>query len=74
MIDGESHVTKGGEEALPFLVKRHSTRLIKKLGDPEMRLQLNKVENLKLVVECLNGVGVRPGESFSFCRLVGKLI
>ena len=37
-----------------------------------MRLQRNKVENLKIVVQCLNGVVIRPGESFSFCRLVGK--
>lgn len=37
-----------------------------------MHLQRNKVENLKIVAECLNGIVVRPGESFSFCRLVGK--
>lgn len=66
-------LSKGKEvEALPFLVKRHSTRLIKKLGDSDMRLQLNKVENLKLVIPCLNGLVIRPGESFSFCRLVRK--
>ena len=72
MMDGESYVKNREVVDLPCLVKRHSTRLIKKLGDSEMRLQLNKVENLKLVMGCLDGVVIRPGESFSFCRLVGK--
>ncbi|MEN8679709.1 MAG: VanW family protein [Akkermansiaceae bacterium] len=72
MMDGERYVSNDGNEQLKFLVKRHSTRLIKQLGDSRMRLQLNKVENLKLVLACLDGVIIRPGESFSFCRLVGK--
>jgi vancomycin resistance protein VanW len=71
-LDKETYVTAGHNGHLPFLVKRHSTRLIKKLGDSEMRLQLNKVENLKLCLLRLDGVEIRPGESFSFCRLVGK--
>ena len=70
--DDESYTTQRNEEMLTYLVKRHSTRLIKKLGDSDMQLQLNKVENLKIVVSCLSGVVIRPGESFSFCRLVGK--
>lgn len=72
VFDGETYATEKREEKFPCLVKRHSTRLLKKLGESEMRLQLNKVENLKLVAPCLNGIVIRPGESFSFCRLVGK--
>ena len=37
-----------------------------------MELQRNKVENLKLVVERVNGVVIKPGECFSFYRLVGR--
>ena len=60
------------EIKLPHNVKRHSSRLLKQLGDTEMWLQHNKVENLKLCLPHLNGLLIKPGESFSFCRLVGK--
>lgn len=37
-----------------------------------MQLQLNKVTNLKLCLPHLNGLLIRPGETFSFCKAVGK--
>jgi vancomycin resistance protein VanW len=37
-----------------------------------MRLQENKAVNLKLAAERINGLVLRPGETFSFWRLVGK--
>jgi vancomycin resistance protein VanW len=39
-----------------------------------MWLQENKVTNLKLACEKLNGIILKPGETFSFWRLVGKPI
>ncbi|GAA5495167.1 vancomycin B-type resistance protein VanW [Rubritalea halochordaticola] len=60
------------EHSLPCNVKRHSSRLIKLLGESEMQLQLNKVTNLKLCLPHLNGLLIRPGETFSFCKAVGK--
>jgi vancomycin resistance protein VanW len=57
---------------LPCLVKRHSSRLIKVLGDSDRRLQENKVVNLTLIAPLIDSVTIRPGEVFSFCRLVGK--
>ena len=59
-------------EMLPCLVKRHSSRLIKILGDSDLQLQLNKVVNLGIVTPLIDGVRIAPGEVFSFCRLVGK--
>lgn len=59
-------------EPLPHLVKRHSSRLIRILGDSDLRLQHNKVVNLGIVTPLLDSVRIAPGEVFSFCRLVGK--
>lgn len=59
-------------EAQPCLVKRHSSRLIKVLGNSEMRLQQNKVVNLGIIAPLIDGVRIAPGEVFSFCRIVGK--
>lgn len=46
--------------------------MIRKLGDTDPQLQVNKIINLKVAVSCLDGVLIRPGETFSFCKLVGK--
>ncbi len=67
-----SRFARKHEGQLPYLVKRHSSRLIKALGDSDMQLQLNKVVNLGIVAPLIDGVRIAPGEVFSFCRLVGK--
>jgi vancomycin resistance protein VanW len=37
-----------------------------------MWLQDNKVENLKLALKEINGVIIRPGETFSYWKMIGK--
>jgi len=59
------------EEKLPFRVKKHQSVLIRKLGNSDMQLQLNKVTNLKIAIKHINGLIIKPGETFSFCKLVG---
>jgi vancomycin resistance protein VanW len=60
------------QDLLPELCFRHQTPLLRKLRDVEMWLQHNKVTNLKLAVQRLNGIVVNPGETFSYWRLIGK--
>lgn len=55
----------------PYVVKGHRSPLVRTLGDADMRLQHNKVVNLRLVAGCLDHVVIRPGETFSFNRVVG---
>ena len=38
-----------------------------------MQLQYNKVDNLKIVIEKINGTLIKPGNTFSFCKTVGLL-
>lgn len=59
------------KEKLPFRIKKHQSVLLKKLGSSDMQLQVNKVTNLKIAVAQINGVLIHPGETFSFCKLVG---
>ena len=59
------------EERLAFRVLKHQSVLVRKLGDSDLRLQYNKVENLKIAIKKLNGIVIYPGETFSFWRLVG---
>lgn len=57
---------------LPYLVAAHKTPLIRQLHNVDMWLQYNKVNNLELAVNRINGLIVKPSETFSFWYLIGK--
>ncbi|MUT66445.1 VanW family protein [Paenibacillus sp. NEAU-GSW1] len=57
---------------LPHTVFRHETPLYRQLRNVDMWLQSNKVINLKLAAERLNGLLLKPGEKFSYWRTIGK--
>lgn len=58
--------------SLPYIQTSHATPLYRHLRGEEMELQKNKVVNLQLAAARLNGVVLRPGETFSYWRLIGK--
>ncbi|MDD2497625.1 MAG: VanW family protein [Desulfitobacteriaceae bacterium] len=57
---------------LPKVVIQHHTPLIRKLKDVDMWLQHNKVNNLRIAVNKINGIVIKPGETVSYWRLIGK--
>ena len=59
-------------ERLPCIQASHATPLLRQLRGEEMEWQRNKVTNLKLAVSRLDGLVLRPGETFSYWRLIGK--
>lgn len=59
-------------ERLPRIQMAHRTPLTRHLRGDEMEWQRNKVINLKLAVARLDGLLLRPGETFSYWRLIGK--
>ncbi|MEI7741723.1 MAG: VanW family protein [bacterium] len=61
---------KQGTE-LPFVVEKHSSPLYRKLGTVELRLQENKIKNIKLAIKHLDGLIIDPGEIFSLWHHVG---
>ena len=60
------------EEKLPFRVYSHKSLIRRRLGNVDMQLQENKAVNLKLASSHLGGVLIRPGETFSLWKLVGR--
>ena len=56
----------------PHVHFRHRTPLLRKLKDVDMQYQYNKIINLKLAAARLDGVVLRPGETFSYWRLIGR--
>ena len=61
-----------GDDDLSHRVKRHESPLLRRLGDSQMWLQHNKITNLRLAAARVNGIVIRPGETFSFNRVVGN--
>ncbi|PYI57365.1 VanW family protein [Paenibacillus flagellatus] len=57
---------------LPCVVFRHSTPIYRRLRDVDMWMQRNKAHNLSIALKRLDGIVVRPGETFSYWRLIGK--
>ncbi len=60
------------QQPLPVRIIKHKSLLLRTLGDSEMWLQHNKVTNLRLAVQSMDGLLIGPGEEFSFCRTVGR--
>ena len=59
-------------DRLPFCVKKHQSMIRRRLGVVDMQLQENKAVNLQLATAHLGGVLIRPGETFSLWKLVGR--
>lgn len=63
---------KKGDTLLQHVIFTHQTVLMRELKDVEMWLQHNKVKNLGLATAKLNKVVIKPGETFSYWRLLGN--
>lgn len=59
-------------EYLLFEIFSHKSILMRQLKNVDMYLQENKKTNLKIAAAKINGLIIRPGETFSFWKLVGK--
>lgn len=71
IFDNKKYASKLSNEPLNYRVKKHQSVLLKKLGDSDKQLQINKITNLKIASKKINGIIISPGETFSFCKLVG---
>ena len=60
------------ESDLPFTCKKHQSLLRRRLGNSDPQLQENKIANLKIACPAIDRLLIRPGETFSFWRLVGE--
>ena len=60
------------KEPLPYIIKSHSSTIIRKLEGVDVSLQINKRTNLKLASSTINGLIIHPGETFSFWHQIGK--
>lgn len=57
---------------LPLEIISHQTILRRQLKDIDMWMQENKITNLKLAIQKLNGLTLEPGQTFSYWREIGQ--
>lgn len=70
-VSGIPFASRRQEELLPQVVYRHKSLIRRRLGNVDMDLQENKAINLALAAPMVSNVLIRPGEVFSFWKLVG---
>jgi len=72
LFSGNRFSKKKENEKLPVLVYKHTSLIRRKLGNVDLQLQENKAVNLSIATPKINGIIIKPGEIFSFWRLVGN--
>lgn len=55
-----------------YLIKSHTSIALRNLHNVDFELQKNKITNLELACAKINGLIIKPGETFSFWRTIGE--
>ncbi len=72
LIGGIRYTRFKDGQSLKYQAFAHRTPLYRRLKDVDMWLQHNKVQNLRIAAGPLNGLLLRPGETFSYWQNIGK--
>jgi vancomycin resistance protein VanW len=59
-------------DRLAYVHASHATPMLRELKNVDMWLQHNKMHSLRVAASCIDGLILKPSETFSFWRLVGK--
>jgi vancomycin resistance protein VanW len=59
-------------ENLAFSCKKHQSLLRRRLGNSAPELQENKIQNLKIACPTIDGILIKPRQTFSFWRQLGE--
>lgn len=71
LISTENFAKEKTTDNLPVLVYEHKSLIRRMLGNVDAQLQENKAVNLALAAPRVTGILIKPGETFSFWKLVG---
>jgi len=71
-MQSEKFATDRSITPLPFSQINHQSFLLRQLRDVDMYLQENKTVNLNLAIQKINGLIIKPNETFSLWYLVGN--
>lgn len=72
LFSGDRFAKKKVLEKMPIIIYKHNSLIRRKLGNVDLQLQENKATNLSIAAPKVNGIIIKPGETFSFWHLVGE--
>ena len=72
LFERSNFAVNKSKEKLPIVIFKHESLIRRTLGNVNKQLQENKAINLSIATPKVDGVLVRPGEIFSFWKLVGN--
>jgi len=72
IISKEIFASKKTNDKLPYVIYKHNSLIRRKLGNVNMQLQDNKAKNLSIAAPKINGIIIKPGETFSLWKLVKR--
>lgn len=72
-LDKNVYASDISDDELPVTICKHKSLLLRKLGDSDIQLQINKVTNLKLCAQKIDHLVIKPSETFSFWYLMNNL-
>jgi vancomycin resistance protein VanW len=71
-VTRKRYATARHSENLEHIHATHGTPMLRELSGVDMDLQRNKKASLEIAASCVDGLILKPKETFSFWRLVGK--
>ena len=71
-VGGTAYARRRTAPDCPHLWMAHATPLVRRLRDVDLWMQENKVTNLRLASARVNGIVLRPGQTFSYWYLIGR--
>ena len=72
LIKGYKFARISKNNKLEYSIIKHKSLLLRPLRNVDMYLQYNKVKNLKIAISHIDSVLIKPGETFSIWKLVGR--
>ena len=72
LFSNKKFATDKSNETLPVLIYKHNSLIRRTLNNVDTYLQDNKAVNLSLAAPKVTHILIKPGETFSFWKLVGE--
>tara|TARA_B100000809_G_C15138546_1_gene531825 strand:+ start:6056 stop:6865 length:810 start_codon:yes stop_codon:yes gene_type:complete len=72
LFGGKKWVKTKSQSVFSNVVFQHQSMILRPLKDVEMYLQENKRTNLGIAISHINNIIIKPGETFSIWKLVGR--
>jgi len=72
LFERSNFAVNKSEKKLPIVIFKHESLIRRTLGKVDKQLQENKAINLSIATPKVDGILIRPGEVFSFWKLVGN--